>query len=43
MALNHREGFKKHDKLWFLFEVRGEASEGIPGAQPVNGHYLNVP
>ena len=35
---------KKHYKLGFLAEVRGaEGSEGVPGPQPVNGHFLNVP
>ena len=39
-----REGLKKNTtNFGFWLKIGGGGSEGVPGAQPVNGHYLNVP
>ena len=40
-----REGLKNKNttNLGFSLKLGGEGSEGVPGTQPVNGHYLNVP
>ena len=32
----------KHNKLGFFDEIRWGRGRGVQGAQPVNGHYLNV-